>query len=133
MEFVKTFNGFLNESELNEGKNFGDMSAAMGGGDVKVFDDFFKKVKAGDTFEYAPNGVELDVLSRESFITQGDIDLEAKQTSRDAKPVTCTVVGKGTRVSLHGGSFEWDGEEEDTIYFNLGDDKKTIYVLTNTY
>lgn len=141
MEFVKTFEGFLNESNenelnesaLNEGTNFGDITAAIGGGDEKVFSDFFKKAKKGDKFEYAPNGVELDALSRESFITQGDIDLETIQTSRDAKPVTCTIVGKGIRVSLHGGSLEWDGEEEDTVYFNLGDDKKTIYVLTNTF
>jgi hypothetical protein len=132
MEYVHNFNGFLNESELNEGANHGDMTAVLGGDD-KAFSKFFKTVKVGDTFEYAPNGVELDALSRESFITQGDIDLEAKQTSRDAKPVTCTVVGKGIGVSLHGGSFDWDGEEEDTIYFNLGNDKKTIYVLTNTY
>lgn len=133
MEFVKTFNGFLNESELNEGKNFGDLTAALGGGNTNEFTAFFKAAKKGDTFDYAPNGVDLDALSRESFITQGDIDLETKQTSRDAKPVTCTVVGKGNRVSLHGGSLEWDGEEEDTVYFNLGDDKKTIYVLTNTF
>ncbi len=127
-EYVKTF-----ESFVNEGKNFGDITDAIGGDDRKLFNSFFRTAKIGDTFEYAPNGVELDYLSRESFMTQGDVDLEIKQTARGTEPVQCTVVGKGIKVSLHGGSFDFDGEENDTIYFNMGNDKKTIYVLTDTY
>ena len=46
MEYVHNFNGFLNESELNEGANHGDMTAVLGGGDDKAFSKFFKTVKS---------------------------------------------------------------------------------------
>lgn len=133
MEYVKTFEGFLNESELNEGKNFGDMTAAIGGGKPAKFAVFFKAAKNGDTFEYAPNGVELDFIANKSQVSQGEIDLEIKQTSRDAKPALCTVVGKREGVVLNGGGMEYDAEETDAIYFTMDGDKDTIYVLTNTF
>ncbi len=131
-EFLLDYASDLNES-LNEGKNFGDMTAAMGGGDNKVFTSFFKAAKNGDTFEYAPNGVELDFIANKSQVSQGEIDLEIKQTSRDAKPVACTVVGKREGVVLNGGGMEYEGEETDAVYFIMGTDKNTIYVLTNTF
>ena len=133
MTYVHDFNGFLNESSLNEGKNFGDMTAAIGGGDDKAFTAFFKAAKNGDTFEYAPNGVELDFIANKSQVSQGEIDLEIKQTSRDAKPALCTVVGKREGVVLNGGGMEYEAEETDAVYFIMGNDKNTIYVLTNTF
>ena len=87
MEFVKTFEGFINESNLNEGTNFGDITAAIGGGDEKTFDKFINKVKKGDTFDYAPNGVELLYLPDGEIDNVRELDVEVKQTSRDAKPV----------------------------------------------
>ena len=132
-EFILDYASDLNESELNEGKNFGDITSAIGGGDDKVFADFFKKAKNGDTFEYAPNGVELDFIANKSQVSQGEIDLEIKQTSRDAKPALCTVVGKREGVVLNGGGMEYEAEETDAVYFIIGNDKNTIYVLTNTF
>ena len=125
--------GFDLSDDLNEGTNFGDMTAALGGGDDKVFANFFKKAKNGDKFEYAPNGVELDYIANKSQVSQGEIDLEIKQTSRDAKPVVCTVVGKREGVILNGGGMEYEGEEVDAVYFIMGNDKNTIYVLTDTF
>lgn len=133
MEFVKSFEGFLSEANLSEGTNFGDITSAIGGGDEKVFSDFFKKAKNGDKFEYAPNGVELDFIANKAQVSQGEIDLEVKQTSRDAKPAVCTVVGKREGVVLNGGGMEYEAEETDAVYFIIGNDKNTIYVLTNTY
>lgn len=132
MKHVKTFEGFLNES-LNERKNFGDMTAAMGGGDNKAFTSFFKAAKNGDTFEYAPNGVELDCLANKAQVSQEKIDLVVKQTSRDAKPALCTVIGKREGVILNGGGMEYEAEETDAVYFIIGNDKNTICVLTNTF
>jgi len=132
MEYVHDFQGFLNESELNEGTNFGDITSALGGGDDKVFADFFKKAKTNDTFEYAPNGVELDYLPNGRGFSQGEVDLEIKQTSRDAKPVKCTVVAKRKNVILNGGTMEYEGDATDVIYFKMDGDKNNIYILTET-
>jgi len=133
MNYVHDFNGFLNESNLNEGNNFGDITAAIGGGDEKVFATFFKKTKGGDTFEYAPNGVELDFIANKAQVSQGEIDLGVKQTSRDAKPALCTVIAKRENVILNGGGMEYEREATDAIYFNMANDKNTIYVLTETF
>ena len=123
----------LNESELNEGKNFGDMTAILGGGDDKAFTRFFDTAKEGDTFEYAPNGVELDFIANKAQVSQGEIDLGIKQTSRDAKPALCTVYAKRKNVVLNGGGMEYDRDTTDAIYFTIGNDKNTFYVLTNTF
>ena len=132
MTYVNDFTTFVNEN-LNEGKNFGDMTAAIGGGKPAKFVVFFKAAKNGDTFEYAPNGVELDFIANKSQVSQGEIDLEIKQTSRDAKPALCTVVGKREGVILNGGGMEYEAEQTDALYFIMGDDKDTIYVLTETF
>jgi hypothetical protein len=132
-EFILDYTSDLNESELNEGKNFGDMTASIGGGKPAKFAVFFKAAKNGDTFEYAPNGVELDFIANKSQVSQGEIDLEIKQTSRDAKPVTCTVWAKRKNVILNGGGMDYDRDAVDAIYFTIGNDKNTYYVLTNTF
>jgi len=131
-EFLLDYASDLNES-LNEGKNFGDMTAILGGGDDKAFTRFFDTAKEGDTFEYAPNGVELDFIANKAQVSQGEIDLETKQTSRDANPALCTVYAKRKNVVLNGGGMDYDRETTDAIYFTIGNDKKTYYVLTNTF
>ena len=132
-EFILDYTSDLNESELNEAKNFGDMTASIGGGKPAKFAVFFKAAKTGDTFEYAPNGVELDFIANKAQVSQGEIDLEVKQTSRDAKPALCTVVAKRENVVLNGGGMEYDRETVDALYFTIDDDKNTIYVLTETF
>ena len=125
MEFVKTFEGFLNESNLNEGKNYGDMTAAIGGGDDKVIDNFFNNAKTGDTFEYAPNGVELLFLPDGEIDNVRELDVEIKQTSRDAKPAKCKIIGVADNVYINSGDYE---DEQNVIYFTIQGDK-TVYVL----
>ena len=127
MEFVKTFEGFLNESALNEGTNFGDITAAIGGGDEKTFDNFINKVKKGDTFDYAPNGVELLYLPDGEIDNVRELDVEVKQTSRDAKPVKCKVLGTcdGVYINDPSGAYE---DEQSVFYFTIQGDR-TVYVL----
>lgn len=127
MEFVKTFEGFLNESALNEGTNFGDITAAIGGGDEKTFDNFINKVKKGDTFDYAPNGVELLYLPDGEIDNVREIDVEIKQTSRDAKPVKCKVLGTGDGVYINDPSGDYE-DEQSVVYFTIQGDR-TVYVL----
>jgi hypothetical protein len=130
MKHIHTFESYV--SSVNEGKNFGDMTAAIGGGNNNEFRKFFDSAKKGDTFLYAPNGVDLD------YIEKGDLGKDTAEvmtsaSNRDAKPVVCTVEMVRDGVALSGGSMEWSGDEEETVlYYKMaGDDK--IYVLTDTF
>ena len=131
MEFVKTFEGFLNESELNEGKNHGDMSDAIGGGDDDAFGEFFKAAKVGDTFEYAPDGVELDFIDK-AELNKPAVELQFSEMPRGGKGVLCKVVKKA-KVTLSGGGMEFDGDKEEAIYFTMEGDNNKVYVLTNAF
>jgi hypothetical protein len=131
MKHIKTFENFLNEDILNEAKDFGDMSDAIGGGNDNEFKKFFKSVKKGDTFNYAPNGVELDYLTDNGDLNNDEIELGASMIGRDATPAKCTVVLK-KKVALTGGSFELEGDTEEAIFYTM-EGTPTIFVLTNTF
>ena len=133
MKYIHDFTTFVNEN-LNEGKNYGDMTAAIGGGDDKAIENFFNNAKVGDTFDYAPNGVELLFLPDGKFNNAKEIDVEIKQTSRDAKPVKCKIVGIAfgeNKVYINDPSGDYD-DEQNVIYFTMQGDK-TVYVLTDTF
>jgi hypothetical protein len=109
MRHIKTI-----ESFLNEGKDFGDMTSAIGGGNNTEFSQFFNSVKKGDTFMYAPNGVELDYIDK-ADMNKKEIELSTSMLGRDANPKKCIVelVKKG--AILLGGSFEFEGDQQYAI------------------
>lgn len=117
------------ESFLNEGKDHGDITAAMGGGDNRAFNNFFSRAKKGDTFLYAPNGVDMDYIEK-ADLGKDTAEVLTSMSNRDASPKKCTVEMARDGVTLSGGSMEWSGEDEETVlYYKIdGDDK--IYVMT---
>jgi len=129
MKHIKTFESFV--GSINEATDHGDMTEAMGGGDDKAFVQFFDNAKPGDTFMYAPNGVELDYVN-EKDIDKKDLKVKNLMGSRGARPIKCTVLKTGT-VSLYGGSMEYEGEEENVIFFSMDDKKGKAFVLTRMF
>jgi len=130
MKHLQTFESYVNS--VNEGRDFGDMTSAIGGGDNAKFKRFFGSAKKGDTFLYAPNGVDLDYIEK-SDLGKDTAEVTTSASNRDAKPVMCTVEMVRDGVALSGGSMEWSGDEDETVlYYTIeGDDK--IYVLTDTF
>jgi hypothetical protein len=130
MKHLQTFESFT--GSLNENKDFGDMTAAISGGNAREFSMFMNKAKRGDTFMYAPNGVELDYINKKD-LGKDTAEVSTLTTSRDAKPVNCTVEMVRDGVALTGGSMDWDGDEEETVlYFKMAGSNE-IFVLTNTF
>jgi hypothetical protein len=127
MKHLHTF-----ESFLTEGKDHGDLTDSIGGDDVRKFAKFFNSAKKGDTFLYAPNGVEVDYIEKNN-LGKDTAEVMTLATSSDGKPKKCTVEMVRDGVALSGGSMDWSGEEEETVlYYKMeGDDK--IYVLTDTF
>jgi hypothetical protein len=128
MKHIKTFESFV--GSVNEATNHGDMTASIGGGDDRAFTKFFDNAKPGDTFMYAPNGVELDYVD-EKDVNKKDLEAQVSMTSRGAKPIKCTVLKTGA-ANLSGGSMEFDGEE-DTIFFSMDGEKGKAFVLTRMF
>ena len=130
MKHIQTFESFT--ANVNEGKDFGDITSSIGGGNDREFSKFFTSAKVGDTFLYAPNGVELDYVDK-ADVNKDAADVISSVSARSAEPTRCTVVAKRSGVSLSGGSMEYDGENsEDVIYFTFEEDPK-VFILTNTF
>lgn len=106
------------------------MTSAIGGGDNDAFAAFFKNAKKGDTFLYAPNGVELDTVNK-TDLKKKDIELSTESSVRESNPVQCTIIDKKT-VNLTGGSFEMEGDETDCIFYKI-EGAESIFVLWNTF
>jgi hypothetical protein len=129
MKHLHTFESFI--GSMNEATNHGDITSAMSGGDDRAFTQFYDKAKPGDTFMYAPNGVELDYVD-EKDVNKKELEVQVSTTSRGAKPVKCTVLKSGTSAMLSGGSMDFDGEE-DVILFSMDGEKGKAFVLTRMF
>jgi|LakMenEpi03Aug12_release.lakeMendotaPanAssembly.Ray.scaffolds.fasta_scaffold1690627_1 hypothetical protein len=128
MKHLHTFESFL--GSVNEATDHGDMTASIGGGDDKAFSQFFDTVKPGDTFMYAPNGVELEYVD-EKDAKKKNLSVKTLMTSRDAKPIKCTVLKSSTSVMLSGGST--GAGQEDVILFSMDGEKGKAFVLTRMF
>ena len=129
MKHLQTFESFLDS--INEATNHGDITSAMSGGNDRAFTQFYDNAKPGDTFMYAPNGVELDYVDAKD-VYKKDLEVQVSMTSRGAKPIMCTVLKSGTSAMLRGGSMDFDGEE-DVILFSMDGEKDKAFVLTRMF
>lgn len=129
---IKTFIDFVNESQVNEGKEWFPGSTIdnfIGDGSPK-WKDFWKNAKKGDNFMSSPNGVDL-LSCAKSELSKSKIEVETTYygaTGGGGQMAMCMIVDR-KKVNLVGADDYDEDDKIDTIFYTIDGKNDPVYLL----